>query len=174
MRTGRMAAIALVGGLGLSAVGMWAMQVRAEPASTSSEATAGQPHPARPFVQFLRNHFRRLGQLRAKLDVTDEQRQQIRETLKSHKDELLPLVKELKQKRDALRTAVLADPSSEEAIRSAANDLGKSIGDTAVAASKVAKELKQILTPEQRETLRRFRENRSTAIDMFLDKALAD
>ena len=62
--------------------------------------------------------------------------------------------------------AVLNKPGDRQAIMSAANDLGKAIGDTAVLASKVIAKVKPVLTSEQQERIKNFR--------MANDKATAE
>ena len=56
-----------------------------------------------------------------------------------------------------LREAVLKEPADEKAIRSAAKDLSKSIGDASVLASRVIAEARPVLTAEQVKLIRNFR-----------------
>ena len=104
--------------------------------------------------------------LRSELNISAEQRKKIAAEIKSHKDEIRPIAKEIFEKRMALRDAVLNKPGDRQAIMAAANDLGKAIGDTAVLASKVIAKVKPVLTSEQQERIKNFR--------MANDKATAE
>ncbi len=91
------------------------------------------------------------------LNLTDDQRQKILAEIKSHSDEIKPLAKEVLEKREALRWAVLNKPGDEQVITAAANDLGKAIGNAAVLASKVIAQVRPIFTPAQQERISNFR-----------------
>ncbi|MBI4579273.1 MAG: Spy/CpxP family protein refolding chaperone [Planctomycetes bacterium] len=156
MRTRTAVMIAVGAGLGVT-VAAWAA-TKTPANGTSEEAKPGllANEPNRPIANLIRNGVRRLVALRAELNLTEDQRGQIKEIVRGHKDEIVPAVKDLAAKRRALRDTVLAEEPTEEAIRAAATELGKSIGDAAVLASKVAGEVKPVLTDEQKETIRQF------------------
>jgi Spy/CpxP family protein refolding chaperone len=103
--------------------------------------------------------------LRSELNITGDQRKKIAAEIKSHKDEIRPVAKEIFEKRQALRDAVLNKPGDQQAIMAAANDLGKAIGDAAVLASKVIAKVKPMLTSEQQERIKNFKmaNDRATA-----------
>ncbi len=126
--------------------------------------------PGRPFAGFIRQRIARLLSLREDLALSDQQRQDIRETVLAHREDLVPLIRTLADRRDALREAVLAENADEEAIRSAAESLGQAVGDLAVEISGVVAEVQPLLTAEQLETLREFRMERRAALDELLDK----
>ena len=151
----------------LSATALWAGQTAAEPAGR-----ARLMHSA--IGRFFTGQIGRLMVLRSELNVTDEQRDQIRDIVKGHRTEIVPVAQKVVEKRRALRTAVLAANPDEKAIRAAADDLGKAIGDAAVLASKVAGEVKPVLTQEQRDRIGQFRAEREGATDTFLQKALGE
>jgi Spy/CpxP family protein refolding chaperone len=102
--------------------------------------------------------------------VTAEQREKFRDMLAEHRTEIVGVAKPVVEKRRALRDAVLADHPDESAIRSAANDLGKAIGDAAVLAAKVKPEVSKVLTSEQRDKIKQFRTKNDKAVDEFIDK----
>jgi Spy/CpxP family protein refolding chaperone len=89
----------------------------------------------------LRNFFRdRMGsliKLSQDVDLTQEQREKIHQIVMEHRSEIAGVAQPIVEKRRVLRDAVLADKPSDEAIRSAANDLGKAIGEAAVLAARV-------------------------------------
>lgn len=123
---------------------------------------------ARPLRMLASGQFGRLLTLRSELGVTPEQRAAIREILKSHKAEFATALKPVAEKRRALREATLADNANESAIRAAADELGKAIGDAAVLGAIIKAKMHEVLTPEQRQKISQFREQSDTAIDHFL------
>lgn len=126
---------------------------------------------ARPLRMFLSGQFGRLLQLRSELDLSDEQRTEIREIVKSHKSEIAAAMKPVVEKRRALREATLAETPNEQAIRTAAADLGKALGDVAVVGAKIKAEVREVLTPEQREKIKSHRTEADAAVDQFIDEA---
>lgn len=158
---------AVVVALGLSAAALAGAKSRHVQVSQA----VGADEPGRPIANLIRNGVRRLVALKDDLELTDEQRNEIRETVKAHRDELVPAIKDVMAKRKALRAAVLAESPDESAIRAAAAALGESIGDAAVLASEVATEVKPILTDEQKQMLQDFQADRQLALETFLDTA---
>lgn len=126
----------------------------------------GVQFASRPLARLIMGNIGRFLVLRSELNITDEQRKKIAAEIKRHKDEIRPIAKEVFEKRQALRDAVLNKPGDKQAIMAAANDLGKAIGDAAVLASKVVAQVKPMLTPEQQERIKNFR--------MTNDKATSD
>jgi Spy/CpxP family protein refolding chaperone len=116
-----------------------------------------------PLGRFAARQFDRLAGLRGQLNVTGEQREQLRRIVESHRSELIPVAKSISEKRRALREAMMN--ATPEAIREAAADLGTAIGDAAVAAAPIIKEAKETLTPEQIEYLKEFRSGTDTEVD---------
>ena len=98
------------------------------------------------------------------LKLTDDQKQKILLEIKSHRDEMKPLAKDVFEKREALRVAVLSKPGDQQAIMGAANDLGKAIGNAAVPVSKVIARVRLVLTPEQQAHISNFRMSVERAI----------
>ena len=92
------------------------------------------------------------------LDLSDDQKTQIKTILKSHAAEIETQMKASAAARRALHDAVLAQPADEAAIRARAADLGRVQGDGAVLFSKFRTEIQPILTPEQRDKMQTLRE----------------
>lgn len=157
--------VAVVGALGVTAVALAGVKSKHAQIAQS----IGADEPGRPIANLIRSGVRRLVTLKSDLNLTDEQRTEIRETVKAHREALVPAIEEVMAKRNILRAAVLADNADESAIRAAATDLGASIGDAAVLASKVAAEVKPILTDEQKQILQDFRADRQLALETFLE-----
>lgn len=91
-----------------------------------------------PLGRLISGHVGRLIVLRSELNLTDEQKAKVKETVVAKKPEIAKVAQGVWEKRTVLVDAVLADQPDEQTIRKAADDLGKAIGDAAVLASKVA------------------------------------
>lgn len=128
---------------------------------------------ARSLRTLVSGQFGRLLALRSELDVSAEQRAEIRGIVKSHKQQLATALKPVAEKRRALRDATLAEDANETAIRAAADELGKAIGDAAVVGSRIRSEIHEVFTPEQREQVAQFRQQSDSAVDKFLAEATA-
>ena len=90
-----------------------------------------------------------------RLDLSDQQKDQIRTIQQSHRDEMRQIGE---RTRDAQRALEEATESANEAdIRAKSNALAAVIGDGAVLRSKVNAEIRNLLTPEQQEKLKQFR-----------------
>lgn len=87
------------------------------------------------------------------VDLTDQQREQIRGIVGQHKEEFKAVREKLRAARDAQRTASEATPFDENGIRTAATALGAAEGDLAVLTARVRSEALQVLTPEQQTAL---------------------
>ena len=110
-----------------------------------------------PIKRLVAGHVGRFLVLRSKLDITDEQKKKVSAILKNRLDEIVPMAKVVIKKRRALREAVLKEPVDEKAIRSAAKDLSKSIGDASVLASRVIAEARPVLTDKQVKLIQDFK-----------------
>jgi len=124
--------------------------------AAAGPAKAGAPK--RPLMRAIREAAFRLWRLKDELDVTDEQKASVIKALVAHKDEFVSAVKGIHEARKKLSAAVRAETTDEAAIRAAAADLGKSIGDMAVLGAKARKEVLAVLTPEQRQSIESARE----------------
>ena len=167
MRTGKLllvlAAVGLMGA-GTFSLGVKAADVVSSPTTQRSE---------RPFMRFIRGEIGRWMVLRSQVDLSDDQKQQIAAVLQSHKAEIVQVVQPIIEKRRALRDAVAAANPDEQAIRAAADDLGKSIGDAAVLAWHIKQQIAPILTDQQRQDIKDFRSQTDQAVDDFMNKMAA-
>jgi Spy/CpxP family protein refolding chaperone len=161
---------------GMFGIGLLTIVLTAGFAATgiADAAPLGDDVPeARPLRKLVSGQFGRLLTLRSELDVTAEQRTQIRDIVKSHKSELAAALKPVAEKRRALREATLAESADESSIRAAADELGKAIGNAAVVGATIKAEVYQVLTPQQREKITEFRGASDSAVDRFLAEATA-
>ena len=105
--------------------------------------------------------------LRSELDVTAEQKAEIRGIVGQYKPQIGEVAQDLKRRRRALREAVRAEKSDQGAIRLAADELGKAIGDAAVLASEVIGQSRQVLTEQQRDRVQQFMKTADQSQDSF-------
>jgi Spy/CpxP family protein refolding chaperone len=124
-----------------------------------------------PIGRMISGCIGRLLVLRSQMNVTEEQKAEIREVLATHRPAIAETVKSVRDKRVALRNAVLSGAADEGQIRADADELGKAIADAAVKASKLRNEIAPILTEEQRRLIASFFEENDAAVDKFLTDA---
>lgn len=147
----------VVGAMSVQAAGRW----------------PGGPWADKPIGQLIRGQIGRLLVLQSELNLTGEQKSQIGGILRGQKQEIAVAAKGVWDKRVALRNAVLAENPDEAAIRKAADELGKAIGDAAVLGSKVAGEVRPVLTEEQRKQIGQTRQESEEAVERFFQKVMA-
>jgi len=122
-----------------------------------------------PLKRLIMDQVGRFLIFRSQLDVTPEQREKIAAVVKKHMDEIVPTAKTVLEKRRSLREAVLKEAGNEKAIRAAATDLAKSVGDASVLAAKVIAEARPILTEKQVDLIAKYRSGRQEAVNDWLD-----
>jgi Spy/CpxP family protein refolding chaperone len=122
-----------------------------------------------PLRMLFSGQVGRLMTLRSELHLSADQKDQIHDILKSHRADIAAALKPVVAKRQALRELIAAPTTDEPAIRVAADDLGKTIGDAAVEAAKVRAELWKVLTPEQQDKVTAFRKDSEKATNDALD-----
>jgi Spy/CpxP family protein refolding chaperone len=143
-------------------------------------AVAGSPalvgkHEGRlantPLGRMVTGNFGRLMVLRSEVNLTDEQRDKVKGVVKAHKSEILTEAKAVAEHRRALRNAVLTEKPDEAAIRKAAEDLGREIGNAAVLAAKIKGEVAPVLTGRQKELVKQCIADCEKAADRFFEEA---
>jgi Spy/CpxP family protein refolding chaperone len=114
--------------------------------------------------------------LRSELNLTDQQREAIRQVLQEHRKEIAQAIKPVVQARRDLRSDVTADAPDEAAIHTAADELGKELGDAAVVLAKVKTELKEKanLTPDQLKKIDDFRNANDKSVDEMFQQVEND
>ena len=112
--------------------------------------------------------------LRSELDVTAEQRAQIRATVLEHAPDLVETAQGVVQEWRTLGDAVLAEEIDEKAIRKSAAEFGATIGDAAIARAKLVRQLRGVLNDEQIAAIKAFREEQLGSIDRLLERAATE
>lgn len=85
------------------------------------------------------------------LDLSDAQKQQIRDITQRHRQQTQPLAQRLQQAMEAQRAAIQAIPVNESLVRSAAQDLAAAQADMAVEQARLHSDIFGVLTAEQQE-----------------------
>lgn len=90
-----------------------------------------------------------------RLDLTGDQRDRVRQIMDSHRDEQKTLGDRTIKANDALQDAMLT--FDESAVRARAAEVAAVDADRAVAETRIASEIYQILTAEQQQKLKTLR-----------------
>jgi len=96
------------------------------------------------------------------LDLTEAQREQVRQLTQQHQVQIRPLLDRAQAAQEAQRQAVEAIPFSEPQIRSAAQALAEIETELAVQRARVQADIYALLTPEQQGRLQKMRAERDT------------
>jgi len=115
-------------------------------------------------------HVGRLLVLKSQLDVTEEQKMKAGAIVKRHLNEIVPAVKSVLEKRQALRQAVMKEKPNEKEIRAAAESLGKTMADASVLASKIVFEARPVFTDQQEKLVKDFKVNMNNATMDWLNQ----
>jgi len=83
------------------------------------------------------------------LDLTDDQRQQIRAAMQSHRDEFRAIADRMRTAREAQEAAIEQMPLNEPQIRAASTELATAEADAAVLRARVHEQVFSLLTPDQ-------------------------
>ena len=154
-------ALALLGTMALPSAGESAQE---------APAACGPRFANSPLGRLITGRIGEMLVLRSQLNVTDEQRGQIRGIIEAHRSEIAVAARPIVEKRRALRAAVTADAPNESDIRAAAADLSGALGDAAVLAARIRSEVFAVFTPEQQTLIQESRTERDDAVDGFLDQ----
>ena len=95
-------------------------------------------------------HGRILQRLAKKLNLTDDQKSQIKAVLVTDRDALKTLLGQLHDARQGLRAAIRASDANESAVRAASAKVASAEADFAVERMKLYAKIAPILTDEQR------------------------
>src|SRR5512134_1739731 len=110
------------------------------------------------------------GKLLDRLGVTGEQGAQIREVLGKYRPETEPAVRQLVADRRALRKLIRGGAADEAAIRGQAAKVAALESDLAVVRARAAKEVRALLTADQRAQLEELQANREQEADRMMER----
>ncbi len=98
-----------------------------------------------------------IGRALTSLDLTDDQKTQVKTILQDEGPKVEPLVDELLRSKKALFEAVHSRTFDEKAVRAAASDSAKATTDLAVERARMVSRFRRILTDEQQDRLESIR-----------------
>ncbi|HCD34620.1 MAG TPA: hypothetical protein DER01_19585 [Phycisphaerales bacterium] len=123
-----------------------------------------------PVGRLIQGQVGRMLTLRSELNLTDQQRTLIRQIITNHKPELASLAKQIVEQKRAIREAVIKPDNQEADIHKAAENLAKTITQTAVLAGQIRAEVFAVLTVKQRQLIESSITDRHQAVDRWLDE----
>jgi Spy/CpxP family protein refolding chaperone len=130
------------------------------PASSSSvvetDASAPLVQPKGAWLGFLLDSWREVRELRSEYPLSAEQKTAIKTILANYHDDIVLQLEARVKAQKALHAEVISPTSDEASVRAAAQQLGGVIADGAVLRSKIAHEIRPLLTEEQRTALARL------------------
>jgi Spy/CpxP family protein refolding chaperone len=94
----------------------------------------------------------------AGLDLTDQQKEQVKTIFADHKDEIKSVVQDTVQARKGLRAAIAAN-SGQDALKAAYGEVSDAGWNALQLRTKIGAEIKQILTPDQQAKLQKRLQN---------------
>ena len=106
----------------------------------------------------------------AQLDLTDSQRQQIRDLTKKRLDAGGQVQARLRAAQDARRTALETLPVNEGAIRSTTADLMAAETEAAILQAHLRADIVALLTPEQQDQLKKVHAQREQRVETRRDR----
>jgi protein CpxP len=104
------------------------------------------------------------------LDLTDQQRQQVRTIMENHKSDFQQVRQRIRTAVEAQHAAATATPPDEATIRAKATEVGTAEGDLAVLLARVRTEVFQILTPEQQAKSQELQAQRAQRREQMREK----
>jgi Spy/CpxP family protein refolding chaperone len=131
---------------------------------TTRSLAADDSAPATP----LRGQI--LKRIAEKLNLTDDQKSQIKTILSGEKDTLKTLLTQLHDARKGMRAAIQASDANEASVRAAAAKVASVEADLAVERMKLYGKISPVLTDEQRQQISDFTQR----ADDFMDNAIAN
>jgi Spy/CpxP family protein refolding chaperone len=117
-----------------------------------------------------KGHGQQGDRLAKALDLSKEQTEQVKAIFRKHRDETVPLRKEMTSERRELRNLIQSDKPDEAAIREQVKKIAATGGDLAIRRAKMAQEVRAVLTPEQIVKFRALQEKRDRRIDGMMSR----
>jgi Spy/CpxP family protein refolding chaperone len=154
--------------IGVAAVGLAAQQTPPR-ASGNGQYQMGPGGVGLRMHQAMRRMF--LKGVRA-LDLTADQKAQIKTTLQGHREEFKAIARDMAAARLALNDAVTADTVDDAAIKAASARVAEVNVRAALLRANVHREVFGLLTPDQQQKAKTMRESAKTRVRKAIDRAL--
>jgi protein CpxP len=98
------------------------------------------------------------------LELTEAQRNQVRQLTEQHREQIRPLLERVRTAQESRRQAVEAIPFSEPQIRAAAQALAEAETELAVQRARMQADIYALLTPDQQARLQKMRADREARL----------
>ena len=105
------------------------------------------------------------------LDLTDDQRAQVRQVMEGHRDELRAISERVMAAHRAQDDAITAAQFDEQAVRAKSAELAAVEADAAVLRAKLHSEVFAVLTPEQQAKAAELKAQREARMQQFRERA---
>jgi protein CpxP len=128
--------------------------VAADPLAGSNLAVEKRADGPETFEMRKGRHFDRMAEA---LDLTPEQREQIKAVRAAEQDKVAPLKEQLRKGREELRVVAEQQPFDEAAVRTLAAGQAEIRTEMIVSHARVRNQIHALLTPEQREKAEQMR-----------------
>ena len=112
-----------------------------------------------------------LGMMTDYLDLTDAQQAQVKQIFASEKPTMMPLVQQLHQTRQQLRQLEQSSTFDEAKVRALASQQAQTMTELTVEKAKVANQIFNLLTPDQKTKAQKFMERREARFQKHLQNA---
>ena len=106
----------------------------------------------------------------ARLDLTDAQREQVREVMQRYRDQMREAGTRLHQAHAAQRAAIETTPVNEGLIRSTTQTLANAQTDMAILRARIHTDVWSLLTPEQQEKAKQLKSERQARSKQRLNR----
>jgi protein CpxP len=112
-----------------------------------------------------------LGMMTDYLDLTDAQQAQVKQIFATEKPTMMPLVQQLHQTRQQLRQLEQSNTFDENKVRALASQQAQTLTELTVEKAKVANQIFNILTPDQKAKAQKFIERREARFQKHFQNA---
>jgi protein CpxP len=112
-------------------------------------------------------HHERFAELATKLNLSDQQKSQMKEVFKKDQPLVKPIFTKLINEKRELRTLIQSGSADEAAIRAQSAKVAGVEADLAVQRAQMVKQLRAILTPEQVERFKAIQKEKDAKFDKF-------
>ena len=108
-----------------------------------------------------------------KLDLTPAQEKEVASILRKHREEIGDGATGMAEARMAFRDTMMAEEYSDAAVRQAAQGLGEQEEQFAVLIAQIMNEVRSVLTPAQKERMKKIRERRAAKMKNSAESKLS-
>jgi len=112
-------------------------------------------------------HHERFAELAAKLNLSDQQKAQMKEVFKKNRHQVKPIVTKLISEKREMRTLIQSGSADEAAIRAQAAKVAGVEADLAAQRAQMVKQLRANLSPEQIEKFKAIQKERDGKFDKY-------